>query len=49
MVLITAVDIAILVENVPVVIVCDSLDVFHAAVVQFNFISVEYLVEGVLF
>ena len=39
----------ILVENVHVVIVYDSLDVLHAAVTNFNFISVEYLIKNVGF
>ena len=34
-------------ENVHVVIVYDSLDVLHAAVTNFNFISVEYLIKDV--
>ena len=36
-------------ENVHVVIVRNCIDVFHAAVTHFNFISVEYLVKGVVF
>ena len=39
----------ILVENVHVVIVYDCLDVLHAAVTHFNFISVEYLIKDVGF
>ena len=36
-------------ENVHVVMVYDCLDVLHAAVTYFDFISVEYLVRGVFF
>ena len=39
----------ILVENVHIMIVYNCLDVLHAAVTHFNFISVEYLVKGVIF
>ena len=42
-------DFVILVENVHVVIVYDCLDVLHAAIALFNFISVEYLTQGVVF
>ena len=35
-------------ENDHVVIVFHCLDVFHAAVTHFDFISVEYLVKGIL-
>ena len=40
---------AILVENVHVVIVYNCLDLLQAAVTHFSFISVEYLVKGVVF
>ena len=36
-------------ENVHVVIVYNWLDVLHASVTDFNFISVEYLVKGAVF
>ena len=36
-------------KNVHVVIVYDCLDVLHAAVTHFNFISVEYLIKDVVF
>ena len=42
-------DFVILVENVHVVIVYDCLDVLHAAIALFNFVSVEYLIQGVVF
>ena len=42
-------DFVILVENFHVVIVYDCLDVLHAALTNFNVISVEYLVKGVVF
>ena len=42
-------DLIILVENVHVVIVYDCVDVLYAAVTHFNFMFVEYLVEGVVF
>ena len=35
-------------ENVHVVIAYDCLDVLHAVVTHFNFISVDYLVKGVV-
>ena len=35
-------------ENDHVVIVFHCLDVFHAPVTHFDFISVEYLVKGIL-
>ena len=42
-------DFVILVENVHIVIVYDCLDVLHAAVTHFNFISVEYLIKDMVF
>ena len=38
-----------LLENGHVMIVCDCLDVLHAALTYFNFISVEYPVKSVIF